>query len=136
MTILPTIKFFFLGGDGRERMSLFPSSEKQRKLEGRFDDHPFLNKKYKVVDSYKFFKSKSSSVHYLSKTLIIESRLFRTFKRKLMSSKLSRTDALKVSALPCVRRQLVSISSSYLVYSRQVQDSRGRSQGFTNESFK
>ena len=55
VTILPTINF---GGDGRERMSLLPSSEKQRKPEGSF--HTILNKKYKVVDSDKFFKSKSS----------------------------------------------------------------------------
>ena len=60
-------------------MSLLPSSEKQRKLEGSFDDHSFLNKKYEVVDSDKFFKSKSSIVHYLTKTLIIKIRLFRTF---------------------------------------------------------
>ena len=79
VTILATIKCFLLGGDSRERMFLLPSSEKQRKPEGSFDDHPFLNKKYKVVHSYHFFKSKSSSVHYLSKTLIIEIRLFRTF---------------------------------------------------------
>ena len=64
---------------GKLRMSLLPSSEKQRKPEGSLDDHPFLNKKYIEVDSDKFFKSKSSIVHYLSKTLIIEIRLFRTF---------------------------------------------------------
>ena len=79
VTILPKIECFFLGGDGRERMSLLPSSGKQRKPEGSLDDHPFLNKKYKEVDSDKFFKSKSSIVHYLSKTLIIEIRLYRTF---------------------------------------------------------
>ena len=45
LTILATIKCFLLGGDSRERMSLLPSSEKQRKPEGSFDDHPFLNKK-------------------------------------------------------------------------------------------
>ena len=64
---------------GKLRMSLLPSSEKQRTPEGSLDDHPFLNKKYKEVDSDKFFKSKSSIVHYLSKTLIIEIRLYRTF---------------------------------------------------------
>ena len=63
---------------GKLRMSLLPSSEKQRKPEGSLDDHPFLNKKYKV-DSDTFFKSKSSIVHYLSKTLINEIRLYRTF---------------------------------------------------------
>ena len=79
VTILPKIECFFLGGDGRERMSLLPSYEKQRKPESSFDDFAYLNKKYKIVDSHKFFKSKSSIVHYLSKTLIIEIRLFRTF---------------------------------------------------------
>ena len=79
VTILATIKCFLLGGDSRERMSLLPSSEKQRKPEDSFDDHPFLKKKYEVVDSDKFFKSKSSIVYCLTKTLIIEIRLFRTF---------------------------------------------------------
>ena len=60
-------------------MSLLPSSEKQRKPEGSFDDHPFLKKKYEVLDSDKFFKSKSSIVYCLNKTLIIEIRLFCTF---------------------------------------------------------
>ena len=80
VTILPTIKcVLWEGMAGKLRMSLLPSSEKQRKPEGSLDDHPFLNKKYKEVDSDKFFKSKSSIVHYLSKTLIIEIRLYRTF---------------------------------------------------------
>lgn len=78
VTILPMIKCFLLGGDSRETEDV-PSSEKQRKPEGSLNDHPFLNKKYKEVDSDKFFKSKSSIVHYLSKTLIIEIRLYRTF---------------------------------------------------------
>ena len=57
VTILPTIKCFLLGGDGRETEDVPPPLLwKQRKPESSLDDHPFLNKKYKEVDSDKFFK--------------------------------------------------------------------------------
>ena len=52
-----------------------------------------------------------------------------SFKQKLVTRKLSTKDAVKGLPLPCMRGQLVSISSSYLFYSRKGRDSRGRSQG-------
>lgn len=128
---------YFLGGDGRERMFLLPFSEKQRKSEGRFDDHPYLNENYKVVDSEKF-QIKNIDCSLLTRTLIIEIRPYHrlSFKQKLVTRKLSTKDAVKGLPLPCMRGQLVSISSSYLFYSRQGRDSRGRSQGFASDSFK
>ena len=82
-------------------MSLLPFSGKQRKSEGRFDDHPYLNKNYKVVDS----ENSSNQNHRLftiNKTLIIEIRLYHRlpFKQKLMTRNLSTKDAVKVSPSP------------------------------------
>ena len=87
---------------------------------------------------WKFFKSKTLDCSLLTKTLIIEIRPYHrlSFKQKLVTRKLSTKDAVKGLPLPCMRGQLVSISSSYLFYSRQGRDSRGRSQGFANDSFK